>query len=105
MLTSGGKYGMSIDIDTAKKEVKYSVNNVDTGAAMKSSHEEIEYLDKSQFDGDAVDYNIVLPIESLRDVLNEYKSDLVEFKLIDAHSAVQIIDEAANFRFIASVIE
>lgn len=104
MLSSGGYYGIKIVVDTDSKQVEFSIQKVEESGIIQSKYSETEPLEEEQFSGRMVE-TVVLTTDNLKDIISKSKSDTITFRIKDAASPMQIMNNEDHFGYIASTVK
>lgn len=100
---TGGKYGISLDFNTTEEVVSFSVDKIEDGGVIKATYSETESLDKESYDGE-IKTNVVLTIDSLKDIVSRSNGEIISFNVKDSSSPVYIHNELDKFRYLTGVI-
>lgn len=106
---TGGKFGISIDIDTIGEDKKatFSLNRIESGSRIRLYMKRHLKLNESEFSGKEIKETIILSIDSLKDILRKYDGDKVIFGISGSTSPIEILcnNEKQKFKYITSVIQ
>jgi len=106
---TGGKFGISIDINTSDKEKQafFSLNRIESGSRIKLYMKRKLTLDKSEFSGEDIKETVILSIDSLKDIIRRYSGNKVVFGISGSTAPIEILGDNKDqkFKYITSVIQ
>jgi len=85
-----GRYGVLLQIDTNEKEITFSEEGFDNQTHVKVSHKETEPLEDDEIEGDAFVGEMVIPLDSFRDIVNKCGGEHIVLFVFESNRPVVI---------------
>jgi len=85
-----GRYGVLLQIDTENGEIVFSEEGFDNQTHVKVSHKETEPLENEEIEGDPFVGEMVIPLDSFRDIVGKCKDEYIVLSVFESNRPVII---------------